>query len=120
MILATLGFLARAYADSINEIQGDKIEGLVAAGASRTQILIHGIIPIFKPTWISWTLFIFEINIRASILLGIVGAGGIGLMVRSTINLFRFKEAMSIVIIIVTLVLLTEFLTNTIRKRVLA
>lgn len=118
LVLATLGFLSRAYADSLNEISSERTESLVAAGATRTQILIHGVIPNFFPTWISWTLFIFEINIRASILLGIVGAGGIGIMVRSTINQFRFKEAMSIIVIIVVLVLMTETITNWLRKKV--
>lgn len=118
LVLATLGFLSRAYADSLDEISHERIESLVASGATRAQVLIHGVIPSFFPTWISWTLFIFEINIRASILLGIVGAGGIGIMVRSTINQFRFKEAMSIIIIIVGLVLITETLTNWLRKKV--
>jgi len=118
LVLATLGFLSRAYADSLNEISSERTESLVAAGATRTQVLIHGVVPHFFPTWISWTLFIFEINIRASILLGIVGAGGIGIMVRSTINQFRFREAMAIILVIVVLVLMTETLTNWLRKKV--
>lgn len=116
LILATLGFLARAYAESINEIGAEKLEGIQATGATRAQVLVHALVPAFVPAWLNWTLFIFEINIRASVLLGLVGAGGIGIMIRSNINLFRFREAMVIILAVLVLVIATETITNAIRK----
>jgi phosphonate transport system permease protein len=118
LILGTLGMLSRSYAESASEISGEKIEALRACGASYPQILLHGIIPEFVPPWVNWTLFSFEINIRASVILGMVGAGGIGIMVQTNIRLFKYGEALSLIIILTVMILLTEFAVNQIRKRV--
>jgi phosphonate transport system permease protein len=118
LILATLGFLARSYADSIDEIGSSKLEALRATGASYWQILFHGLIPEFIPSWINWTLFSFEINIRASSILGMVGAGGIGIMIQTNIRLFKYHEAFALIILLVLLVLITEFVVNRLRKRI--
>lgn len=117
LILVTIGFLGKSYAESIDEISGDKLEALRANGASYFQILLHGVIPQFVPSWINWTLFSFEINVRASVVLGLVGAGGIGVLIDTNINLFKYGEALTIIMVIVSIILLTEFVTNTIRKK---
>jgi len=116
LVMATLGFLARSYADSIDEIAGTKLEALRANGAGYWQILFHGLVPEFVPSWINWTLFSFEINIRASAILGMVGAGGLGLVIQNNLDLRSFRRAMALIIILVLLVLITEVLTNTIRR----
>lgn len=116
LVIATLGFLARSYAESIDEIAGSRLEALEASGASYWQVLWHGLIPEFVPSWINWTLFSFEINIRASAILGMVGAGGIGVLVQTNLKLFQYQEACAIIIIIIGIVLLTEAVTNKARK----
>ncbi|MCC4044808.1 phosphonate ABC transporter, permease protein PhnE [Enterococcus gallinarum] len=118
LIVATLGFLARSYADSIDEIGNSKLEALRATGASYWQVLFHGLIPEFIPSWINWTLFSFEINIRASSILGMVGAGGIGIMIQTNIRLFKYHEAFALIILLVLLVLITEFVVNRLRRRI--
>lgn len=112
LILATIGFLSRSYADSIEEVTGSRLEALKACGASWGQILWHGIIPAFVPAWVRWTLFTFEINIRASAILGMVGAGGIGVLIQTNIKLFAYQEACAIIILVVLIVLVTELITN--------
>ena len=116
LVFATLGFLARSYSESINEVAGSKLESLKASGASYLQILFHGLVPEFVPALINWTLFSFEINIRASAILGMVGAGGIGIMIQTNIRLFKYREALSLIVILITMVLVTEILTNKIRR----
>lgn len=116
LIIATLGFLARSYAETMNEIAGSKLEALKASGASYFQVLFHGLIPEFIPSWLNWTLFSFEINIRASAILGMVGAGGIGIMIQTNIRLFNYHQAFALIIVLVSLVLLTEFGVNKLRK----
>ncbi|MFV0558275.1 MAG: phosphonate ABC transporter, permease protein PhnE [Enterococcus sp.] len=118
LILATLGFLSRSYAESIDEIAGSKLEALKASGASYWQILFHGLFPEFAPAWLNWTLFSFEINIRASAILGMVGAGGIGIMIQTNIRLFKYHEAFSLIIVMVLMVLATELLVNRLRKSI--
>lgn len=117
LILVTIGFLSKSYAESIDEISGDKLEALRANGASYLQILFHGIIPQFVPAWVHWTLFSFEINVRASVVVGLVGAGGIGVLIDTNINLFKYGEALTIIAVVVAIILLTEFVTHSIRKR---
>jgi len=119
LILATFGFLTRSYAEEMNAIAGSKLEALRAVGASRTQLIVHGLIPEFFPAWINWTLFSFEINIRASAILGMVGAGGVGILIQTNIRLFKYREAMSLIITLVILVLLTELCVNKVRKIIL-
>lgn len=119
LILVTIGFLGKSYAESIDEISGEKLEALRANGASYFQMLFHGVIPQFVPAWINWTLFSFEINVRASTVLGLVGAGGIGVLIDTNINLFNYGEALAIIGVIVVIILATEFVTNTIRKRII-
>ena len=117
LVLSSLGFLARSYSESIDEIVNQRLESLQGMGASQLQILIHGIIPEFIPAWVNWTLFSFEINIRASAMLGMVGAGGIGFIIQTHLNLRNFREASSLILILIAMVLLTEFFVNLIRKK---
>ena len=118
LIIATLGFLSRSYAESISEIAGSHLEALQTAGASYGQVLVHGLIPEFLPSWINWTLFYFEINIRASAILGMVGAGGIGVLIQTNLKLFKYQEACAIILVVIIIVLLTEFMTNKIRRMI--
>ena len=118
LIIATLGFLSRSYAESISEIAGSHLEALQTAGASYGQVLVHGRIPEFLPSWINWTLFSFEINIRASAILGMVGAGGIGVLIQTNLKLFKYQEACAIILVVIIIVLLTEFMTNKIRRMI--
>ena len=116
LVFATLGFLARSYAESINDIAGTKLEAIKSTGAGHLQVLYHGLVPEFVPAWINWTLFSFEINIRASAVLGMVGAGGLGLLIQTDLELRRFRRAMALIIVLVALVLVTEVLVNVIRR----
>ena len=118
LIIATLGFLSRSYAESISEIAGSHLEALQTAGASYGQVLVLGLIPEFLPSWINWTLFSFEINIRASAILGMVGAGGIGVLIQTNLKLFKYQEACAIILVVIIIVLLTEFMTNKIRRMI--
>jgi phosphonate transport system permease protein len=117
LVLGTLGLLARSYAESADGIPAGKAEALRACGASYPQILFHGLLPEFIPSWVNWTLFSLEINIRASVILGMVGAGGIGIMVQTNLRLFKYAEAMSLIIVLTAMILLTELAVNQIRRR---
>ena len=116
--LATVGILSRMYAESIDEIASSKLEALKASGASYLQILLHGLIPEFIPAWINWTLFSFEINIRASAILGTVGAGGLGILIQTNLNLRNFHEATTLIMILVVMILIIEVVISNIRSRI--
>ena len=116
LVLATVGFLARSYADSIDEIAGTKLEAIRVSGAGYLQVLFHGLVPEFIPSWVNWTLFSFEINIRASAVLGMVGAGGLGLLIQTNLELRSYRRAMALILILVVMVLIAEILVGLVRR----
>jgi len=120
LLLSTIGFLSLSYAESINVIAAKKLEPFRASGVSTPKLIIHGLLPEFAPALINWTLFTFEINIRASAVLGMVGAGGIGVLIQTHLNLRNFNEVSTLVLMIILIVLCTEFLAGIIRKRLIA
>ena len=117
LTIATMGFLSRSYAESMNDIAGEKLEAMYASGASYMQILVHGLIPEFMPAWLNWTLFSFEINIRASAILGMVGAGGMGMLIQSQLNMRNFTQASTLIVMLVAMVLITEFSVGMLRRK---
>jgi len=119
LVLATVGFLARSYAESMDDIAGERLEAIQATGASYMQTLVHGLIPEFSTAWLNWTLFSFEINIRVSAILGIVGAGGIGVVIQTNLQRRNFTEASTLIITLVVMVLLTELLVGHLRKKLI-
>ena len=118
LTIATMGFLSRSYAESMNDIAGERLEAMYASGASYLQILVHGLIPEFLPAWLNWTLFSFEINIRASAILGMVGAGGMGMLINSQMNLRNFRSASMLIMILVGMILVTEFTVGFLRRKI--
>lgn len=119
LIIFGSGFLSRVYAEAIEEIDPHTMEALDACGATYLQKLKHAIIPQFIPGFISWTLFMFEITIRASAVLGLVGAGGIGSQIKQTMDLFQYSKTATVITIMVVMILVVEFLTQRIRERLI-
>lgn len=119
LIISITGFLSRSYAESLDEIAAKKLEPLRANGATPLQILIHGILPEFAPAWVNWTLFTFEISIRASAILGMVGAGGMGVLVQINLEWRNFDEVATIIILLIAIVLCAEVFSGMIRKRLI-
>ena len=118
LVMATTGFLSRSYVESINEIAAKKLEPFRASGVSTPKLIIHGLLPEFAPSLINWTLFSFEISIRASAILGMVGAGGMGVLIQMNLNLRNFNEVSTLIILLIVIVLCTEFFANYIRKKI--
>lgn len=119
LILFGSAFLARVYAESIEEIGTATVEALETVGSTYLQKVKHAIIPQFLPSFYSWTLFMFEINIRASAILGIVGAGGVGVIIKETMDLFQYSKTSTVITIMIVLVLVVEFITNQLRRRLI-
>lgn len=112
-----IGILAKAYADAIEEIDMGQIEGLRSTGARWLQILVQGVWPQFKPAFLTWSLYRLERNVHHGTVLGLVGAGGIGFALLRAINLYQFRTATTILLIIFVLVLGIEAVTTRLRRR---
>ncbi len=111
----SIGMLGKVFAESIEEIDKGQIEAVAATGATPLQIISKAIIPSVTPALVSWSLFRLDINIRYSAVLGVVGAGGIGIeLVRST-RMLAFDETLTITLLIFVMVWAVEYVNNKIR-----
>lgn len=111
------GMLGKLYADAMEEIDEQIIDMMKANGANNIQILMHGIMPQVKHEFLSLALYRFEINIRSSSVLGIVGAGGIGTMVMFASMNRNWSEMGMILLVIIVVVLLIDYVSAFIRKK---
>jgi phosphonate transport system permease protein len=112
-----IGVLAKLYAEAIENTSNKSVEGVVAAGGSRTQSIRFAVLPQVMPVLLSITLYNFESNVRSGTILGIVGAGGIGFLLADRIGAYRWDEAWSIIFLIIAMVYLIDWLSGLIRAR---
>jgi phosphonate transport system permease protein len=114
----SIGFMGKLVAEAIEEIDEGVVEAIEATGASRLQVLIYGILPQVLPVIYGTTVYRWDINIRESTVLGFVGAGGIGILLYSSINQFLWQEVALILIAVFGVVIISEFVSATIRQRI--
>lgn len=115
----SIGFLSKLIAEAIEEIDWGPVEALQAAGASRAHIITYAIVPQVMPSFWAITILRWDINIRESTVLGLVGAGGIGLLFQGAIDLFRWNTVSLILIVVILVVFAGELITGVVRKKLL-
>ena len=113
----SVGMLGRLFAETIEQMDMAPIHALQLTGARRIQVFSHGIIPSILPALLGISLYRLDENIRSSLVLGFVGAGGIGFELLTAINLFQYQEVSLLLIIIFVIVLGAERLSATLRER---
>lgn len=115
----SIGFLAKLIGEAVEEIDWKPIEALQASGASRWHILVYGIVPQVVPNFLAVTILRWDVNIRESTVLGLVGAGGIGFVLQVSIDSFRWRTVGTIIIAIVAIVLIGELVTGYLRRKII-
>jgi phosphonate transport system permease protein len=113
------GTLAKLFSEAIESVNAKEVEGVRASGANGIQIVRLGMLPQVFPVILSQMLYFFESNTRSAMILGVVGAGGIGLELSDRIRLCAWDEAMFIIIMILVTVSIIDTLSKTIRLRVI-
>ena len=113
------GALGRYFSESIETVDPDVIKAIISTGANKIQMIIRGIIPQVKPLFINYMLYYLENNFRAATVLGLVGAGGIGMELLTSMRLFKSQEVLTILIIMVVMVTIIDRISAYIRKRVI-
>ncbi len=113
------GALGRYFSEAIESVNPETIRAIISTGANKLQVIIRGIIPEVKPSFINYSLYYLENNFRAATVLGLVGAGGIGMELLTSMKLFKNQEVLTILIIMVLMVLLIDRFSAFIRKKVL-
>ena len=116
LFVHTTGILAKLFSEAVEAIDPRPVEGIRATGATRVQEVIYGIIPQVLPLWISFTLYRFESNVRAATVVGLVGAGGIGVLLWEYIRGFYYGETAAVMCVVIVTVTLLDILSQRLRK----
>ena len=116
--MRSIGFMGKLIAEAIEEIDEGTVEAIEATGASRLKVLLVGVLPQVLPVIYGTTVYRWDINIRESTVLGFVGAGGIGIELYSSINLFNWQQVAMMLITIFAVVVVSEFISAITRQRI--
>jgi phosphonate transport system permease protein len=111
----TIGNLGRLFTDELEEIEDGPIEAMRTTGGDRRQIITFGMLSQVHTSFIAWTLYIFEINVRIAVTLGVIGGGGLGQVLKVQQGLFNFTNMMATIFVIMTLILTIELFSQRIR-----
>lgn len=112
------GFLGKSLYDTIDRLPDERIRGVQACGANRLQTFAFGILPNVLPEIGNLALYTLDRNVRMAAVLGIIGAGGLGLMLKSSLDSFHYAEAASALIVLIVVVLALEAISDVLRRRI--
>jgi len=115
----SVGFIAKMSAEAIEDIKLGPIEAIRATGANRFQVLLYAILPQVIPQVIGVILFEWEINIRRSAILGLVGAGGLGLVFFRQMNTYNYHGVTTVILAILVIIIFGEIVSHFSRKRMI-
>jgi len=113
------GALGKYFSEAIENVDPEIINAIIATGANKIKTIFHGIVPQIKPLFIGYFFYYLEHNIRAATVLGLVGAGGIGIELITSLRLFKYREVSTIILVMVILVISVDRISAFIRNRVL-
>jgi phosphonate transport system permease protein len=115
----SIGFVGKLFAESLDECQQGPVEALRATGAPAASVFLKGYWPQVKPAFWSVVLLRWDINVRESAVLGLVGAGGIGIALQNAIDLFQWDRVALILLMVFAVVIVAELAVNLIRRRLI-
>lgn len=117
--LHSMGTYGKLYAESIETIDMGAVEAVRATGASESQVFFSAVWPSVLPQFVSNHLYVWEFNIRDSTILGLIGAGGLGLLISEAVSLFQWGRLGTILIVVIALVTIFDTLSRRIRQALL-
>ncbi|WP_336021503.1 phosphonate ABC transporter, permease protein PhnE [Halobellus salinisoli] len=113
----SIGFCSKLIAEAIEEIDPGQVEAIKATGANSVEAAIYGIAPQIKPAFIGVSTYRWDINVRASTIIGFVGAGGIGVELNTSINFFAWQQVLTILLAILGIVIFSEITSAYLRRK---
>ena len=117
--LRSLGFIGKLLYEAIEEIDPSQVEAVTAPGASRAQVIDYAIVPQILPAFAGISVYRWDINIRESAILGLVGAGGIGLQLDASLSTLAWPQVTMILIVILCAVLVSEWVSAKLRHAII-
>jgi len=120
LVVDTIGFCGRFFAEAMEEAERGPQEALAALGARPAAVIAAAVLPAAAPSMITTSLFSLEKATRSSVVLGLVGAGGIGMELEVALTFFNYQQAATIIFAIFVLVLIVENASAALRRRIIA
>lgn len=117
--LHATGMLAKFCAEEIEGVDRGPIEAMQATGCGRMQVILFGIVPQVIPAFISYSIYRFDVSIRAATILGLVGAGGLGFSLIKTMKLFKYHETATCILVIFVIVFVSDWVCARVRARII-
>ena len=115
----SVGLIAKLFSEAIEAIDWGQVDALTATGANPLQIVVHGVVPQVTPYLVAHVLYTFEVNIHSSTYLGLVGAGGLGLILQEYVGLFLYPDLAMWVIVVVIMTTAIDYASASIRRRII-
>ena len=119
MTIDVLAFAGRFFAERVEEVELGPIEALRSTGAARRPVIFGAVVPMAFPSFLGTSMYSFEKSVRGAVVLGLVGAGGIGVELNVAFQLRRFDTAGTIVLLILATILIIERLSSRVRTRLI-
>lgn len=104
--------LSKLLSEAVEAIEPGPVEGIRATGANKLEEILYGVLPQVMPLLISYSLYRFESNVRSATVVGMVGAGGIGVTLWEAIRGFQFQQTCALMVLIIVTVSLLDFLST--------
>jgi phosphonate transport system permease protein len=117
--LRSIGFIGKLLYEAIEEIDARQVEAIEASGASRAQVMAWGVVPQVAPTLAGVTVFRWDINIRESTVLGLVGAGGIGVKLEAALGSLAWPKVTMLLLAILATVVVSEWISARVRRHLI-
>ena len=117
LFVHTTGILSKLFSEAVEAIDPQPVEGIRATGAHVLEEIVYGVLPQVMPLWISYALYRFESNVRSATVVGMVGAGGIGVILWEVIRGFQYAQTCAVLLLIVVTVTVIDLVSSQLRKR---
>lgn len=114
----TIAALGKLFSEQVEGIDPGPVEAITATGARRWQVIIYGVIPQIIPSYLAFTLYRWDINVRMSTIIGLVGGGGIGRILFYFKNEIRWREVGAVIVMIMAVVWLMDYVSGRVRERI--
>ena len=116
LFVHTTGTLAKLFSEAVEAVDPRPIEGIRATGAHPMAEIVYGILPQVMPLWVSYSLYRFEANVRSASVVGMVGAGGIGVIIYEVTRGFQYAQTCAVLIILIATVTIIDLISSYLRK----
>lgn len=117
LLLHNVGVMGKLWAEALEDADPGPVQALRSAGAGRIQVAAHALLPTVTPQMTGLLLYRLDVNVRSSLVLGLVGAGGIGFLINQSIELFQFDEMLTHILVVLVLIVAVDRLSALVRQR---